>query len=119
MAEGLDILTKVNSSYVDVNYRPHCEIRIKATFVLDDPFPDIPGLKPMNNTEKVEEAGRISDTEDQKTPNEIASNIAEAKANTRAIGLELLGDIPDADMAPPANIAFVCRLNRHTRDKDL
>jgi len=107
VAEGLDVLQKINSAYVDSTYRPHCDIKIKAAFVLDDPFPDIVGLVQQKETEIEEEAGRVSDTEEQRTPNEIAANIADAEANTRAIGLELLGDIPDADIAPPANTAFI------------
>ena len=49
---------------MDATYRPHVDIRIKAAFVLDDPFPDIPGLQPLKHTEIEYEEGRVSDTED-------------------------------------------------------
>lgn len=31
----------------------------------------------------------------------------------------MLGDIPDADMKPPENILYVCKLNPITEEKDL
>lgn len=30
-----------------------------------------------------------------------------------------MGDIPDADITPPENVLFVCKLNPHTTDEDL
>ena len=30
-----------------------------------------------------------------------------------------VGDLPDADIAPPDNVLFVCKLNPHTTDEDL
>lgn len=47
---------------------------------------------------------------------EIQKN-KEAKA--RATILEIVGDIPDADIAPPENVLFVCKLNPVTTDDDL
>ena len=31
----------------------------------------------------------------------------------------MLGDLPDADVAPPDNVLFVCKLNAVTQDDDL
>lgn len=31
----------------------------------------------------------------------------------------MLGDIPDADLKPPENILYVCKLNPITEEKDL
>lgn len=45
MAEGLEVLAKINSAYVDQNGRPYQNIRIKHTLIIDDPFPDPAGLK--------------------------------------------------------------------------
>jgi peptidyl-prolyl cis-trans isomerase-like 4 len=33
--------------------------------------------------------------------------------------LEIVGDLPDAEMAPPENVLFVCKLNPVTSDDDL
>lgn len=43
----------------------------------------------------------------------------EREANARATILEIVGDLPDADMAPPENVLFVCKLNPVTTDDDL
>ena len=32
-------------------------------------------------------------------------------ANQRAVMLEMIGDLPDKDVAPDANVLFVCKLN--------
>ena len=44
VVEGLDVLSKINSSIVDDNFRPLLDIRIKHTNVLFDPYDDPPGL---------------------------------------------------------------------------
>lgn len=41
------------------------------------------------------------------------------EAKARATILEIVGDIPDADIAPPENVLFVCKLNPVTNDEDL
>ena len=33
--------------------------------------------------------------------------------------LEMIGDLPEADCAPPENVLFVCKLNPVTSDDDL
>jgi peptidyl-prolyl cis-trans isomerase-like 4 len=53
--EGLDVLQKINTAFVDANNRPLRNIRIKHTLVLDDPFPDpaglvIPDASPVSTT---------------------------------------------------------------------
>jgi peptidyl-prolyl cis-trans isomerase-like 4 len=37
----------------------------------------------------------------------------------RAIVLEMLGDLPDADIKAPENVLFICKLNPVTQDEDL
>jgi hypothetical protein len=41
------------------------------------------------------------------------------EARARATILEMVGDLPDADIAPPENVLFVCKLNPVTTDDDL
>lgn len=43
----------------------------------------------------------------------------EKEAKTQAILLEMVGDLPDADIRPPENVLFVCKLNPVTTDEDL
>ncbi|MEQ2217965.1 hypothetical protein XENOCAPTIV_027142 [Xenoophorus captivus] len=42
--QGLDVLTKINESFVDKDFVPFQDIRINHTVVLDDPFDDPPDL---------------------------------------------------------------------------
>ena len=41
------------------------------------------------------------------------------EAKSRAVVLEMIGDLPEADAAPPANMLFVCKLNPVTTEEDL
>lgn len=50
---------------------------------------------------------------------EINEMVAEREAKARATILEMVGDIPDVDVAPPENVLFVCKLNPVTTDDDL
>merc|ERR1719427_1378640 len=54
-----------------------------------------------------------------KSEDEINEIIASKEALARATILEMVGDLPDADVAPPENVLFVCKLNPVTCDDDL
>lgn len=41
------------------------------------------------------------------------------EARAQALTLEMVGDLPFADVAPPENVLFVCKLNAVTRSEDL
>ena len=40
-------------------------------------------------------------------------------ARAQALTLEMVGDLPFADVAPPENVLFVCKLNQVTKSEDL
>merc|ERR1719461_1965264 len=50
---------------------------------------------------------------------QVAEVIAEKEAKAQATILEMIGDLPEADCAPPENVLFVCKLNPVTNDDDL
>merc|ERR1712227_7547 len=50
---------------------------------------------------------------------EVNEIIADKEAKARATILEMVGDLPEADCAPPENVLFVCKLNPVTTDDDL
>jgi len=54
-----------------------------------------------------------------KTMEEVEEMVKEKEAAARATILEIVGDLPDADVAPPENVLFVCKLNPVTTDEDL
>lgn len=128
VVEGHETLRKLNEAIVDENFRPYQDIRITHTVILDDPFADPRGFRepsrsPSPSAERLQN-GRIAadediDDTDGKTMEEIQEMLAEREAKARATILEIVGDLPDAEMAPPENVLFVCKLNPVTTDDDL
>ena len=53
-------------------------------------------------------------------PEEEAEEARRAQdARAAALTLEMVGDLPFANVRPPENVLFVCKLNAVTRDEDL
>ncbi|XP_044144730.1 peptidyl-prolyl cis-trans isomerase-like 4 [Bufo gargarizans] len=128
VTEGTDVLKRINETFVDKDFVPFQDIRINHTVILDDPYDDPPGLPiPDRSPEPTKEqldSGRIGADEEiddnkGKSHEEIEEQFAEKEAKTRAVLLEMVGDIPDADIKPPENVLFVCKLNPVTTDEDL
>lgn len=130
VAEGLDTLGAIDSAYCDAEGRPYQNIRIKHTILLDDPFPDPDGLRPPDRSPSPtadqlrQDKERLADDEaldehEGKSAEELEEALAAQAAKSRAEVLEMLGDLPDADIAPPENVLFVCKLNPVTQDEDL
>lgn len=131
VAEGHDTLMRINEAYVDEKGRPYKNIRIKHTYILDDPFDDpsqlaelIPDASPEGKPkDEVDADVRLEDDwvpmEEQLAPGELEEVIREKDAHSRAVVLESIGDIPDAEIKPPDNVLFVCKLNPVTEDEDL
>ncbi|KAI8387313.1 peptidyl-prolyl cis-trans isomerase-like 4 [Blakeslea trispora] len=126
VVEGFDVLDKINNAYCDEKGRPFRDIRIKHTIIIDDPFPDPEGLQipdesPLPTKEQIESM-RIADDEDLEEmgdPEEIEKRMREKEAKAHALTLEMIGDLPFAEVKAPENVLFVCKLNPVTRDEDL
>jgi peptidyl-prolyl cis-trans isomerase-like 4 len=93
-------------------------------FFIDDPFPDPPGLMkpPASPTRPPDISTRIAEDEDPLAtlPEEEEERIRREKAAAAsALTLEMVGDLPFANIRPPENVLFVCKLNPVTRDEDL
>ncbi|GAB2219722.1 hypothetical protein Droror1_Dr00007359 [Drosera rotundifolia] len=131
VAEGWETLGRINDAIVDEKGRPLKDIRVKHTYVLDDPFDDpeeMLGLVPEGSPagkprEECVDDVRLEDDwvpmEEKMDVREIEEVIREKEARSRAVVLETVGDIPDADVKPPENVLFVCKLNSVTEDEDL
>ena len=124
VVEGLDTLEKLNEVFVDQDGRPLKDVRIRHVEILDDPFPDPPGLKVPNEipTKPPDNSTRIAEDEDPLAT--LPEEEAEAQrrinaARASALTLEMVGDLPFANVRPPENVLFVCKLNPVTRDEDL
>jgi len=131
VGEGLEeTLSKINEAFVDKECRPKVDIRINHTHVLDDPFEDpegftMPSRSPspdpkrlfghgtrIGADELIIEDDDLNETE-RKERDEILT--AEHRANV----LNIIGDLPSADVEPDKNVLFVCKLNPVTTDEDL
>ncbi|TFY79739.1 hypothetical protein EWM64_g4269 [Hericium alpestre] len=124
VVEGMDTLDKINEVFVDQEGRPFKDIRIRHVVILDDPFPDPPGLEvpaepPLRPSDN---STRIAEDEDvlEELPEEEVEEARRKKAaEAAALTLEMVGDLPFANVRPPENVLFVCKLNPVTRDEDL
>merc|ERR1711997_1096717 len=128
MGEGDEVINKLNNTITDTEGRPYQDIRITHTVVLHDPYDDPPGLQLRENspepTAEMLASTRIGADEnindfEGRTEEEINEILADKEAKARATILEMVGDLPDADVAPPENVLFVCKLNPVTADEDL
>ncbi|KAI0265083.1 cyclophilin-like domain-containing protein [Gloeopeniophorella convolvens] len=124
VVEGLDTLDKINEVFVDQGGRPFKDIRIRHVVVLEDPFPDPLGLVVPESppTRPQDNSTRIAEDENplEELPEEEAEKQRrEQAAAASALTLEMVGDLPFANVRPPENVLFVCKLNAVTRDEDL
>lgn len=128
VVEGSDVLLELNEAICDDKNRPYRDIRITHTVILDDPFEDprgfrVPSRSPSPSAERLR-GGRIGADEEidetaGKTEQEVVEMRQDREAQARATILEIIGDLPDAEIAPPENVLFVCKLNAITTDDDL
>lgn len=131
VAEGLDTLMRINEAYVDEKDKPYKNIRIKHTYILDDPFDDPPQLTELipdaspegKPKDEVDDDVRLEDDwipiDEQLDADQLEEMIRAKTAHSSAVVLETIGDIPEAEIKPPDNVLFVCKLNPITEDEDL
>jgi peptidyl-prolyl cis-trans isomerase-like 4 len=126
VVEGFDALEKINTAFIDNTGRPLQDIRILHTVVLDDPYDDPPGFveppsSPLPSDEQRATVRIAYDEvlEENTDPEKLEKVRREREARAQALTLELIGDLPSADITPPEQILFVCKLNPVTRDEDL
>ena len=126
VVEGFDVLDKINTAFVDDKGRPLKDIRVRHTAILDDPFDDPAGLvvppeSPVPTAAQLATV-RIADDEEleeEQDPEKLEKVRREREARAQALVLEMVGDLPFAEVKPPENVLFVCKLNPITHDEDL
>lgn len=121
VVEGFDTLETINAAFCDERGRPLKDLRIRHTVILEDPFDDPPGLivpteSPLPSKAQLATV-RIADGEDirEEDPEVAETRRREREANAQALTLEMVGDLPFADVKPPENVLFVCKLNPVTQ----
>ena len=119
--EGLEILSKINETICDKENVPYNPIRIRHSVILDDgEIPDptwFPRTLPDSPPEVIDEL--LTTVDDEVDEKILAEREKEAIARAQEVELELMGDLPSADIRPPKNVLFVCQLNPVTEDDDL
>uniref|UniRef100_A0A8C8G2C0 Peptidyl-prolyl cis-trans isomerase n=1 Tax=Oncorhynchus tshawytscha TaxID=74940 RepID=A0A8C8G2C0_ONCTS len=99
VSEGMDVLAKINETFVDKDFIPFQDIRINHTVILEDPFDDpadlpVPDRSPEPTKEQLD-SGRIGADEvindtDGKKAEELDELLKEKEAKTQAILLEMV-----------------------------
>jgi len=137
-------LDSLNAVLCDESGRPYVDIRVLHTHVLVDPFDDPPALAsllPPSSPLVLRPSSEIVpprlDLNEAEAAAEEAAELASGKAPSadvlaqrkrkrmeeeaasRAVLLEMVGDLPSADVAPPDTALFVCKLNPITSARDL
>lgn len=119
-----------NEVFCDEGNRPFQDVFIKRTVVLSDPFPDPETFAnlPVKSSDEPSEsflkhkrigAHESLDDYKDKTEEELEAEMRERTAEGNALVLEIIGDLPSADVKPPENVLFVCKLNPITQSDDL
>ncbi|PBP16051.1 RNA binding protein [Diplocarpon rosae] len=126
VVEGFDALEKINEAFCDEKGRPLVDIRIKHTVILDDPYEDPPGLleppeSPLPSKAQLATVriGEDDNLDEELDPEAVEKQRREREARAQALTLEMVGDLPFAEVKPPENVLFVCKLNPVTTDEDL
>lgn len=126
VVEGFDTLEKINAAFIDDKGRPLKDIRILHTVILDDPYDDPEGVveppeSPVPSAAQLAtvRVGYDEELEEEKDPEALERVRREREARAQALTLEMVGDLPFAEVAPPENVLFVCKLNPVTQDEDL
>lgn len=143
-----NILDQIAATYCDASGRPYADIRVIRALVVDDPFDDPPGMAqllrergvifdnadervlsspdyerpPEENVEiriQADQVDPVTGEEDLERLRAQEEEILKREDKSRAVVLEMLGDLPDADATAPENVLFVCKLNPVTEDEDL
>lgn len=143
-----NVLDQIAATYCDADGRPYADIRVIRALIIDDPFDDPPGMDQLLRErgveineqddrvigspeyerppeEKVEiriqadQVDPLTGEDDLEKMREQEEEIQKREDKSRAVVLEMLGDLPDADVTAPENVLFVCKLNPITEDEDL
>eukprot|EP00916_Digyalum_oweni_P000327 GHVL01000552.1.p1 GENE.GHVL01000552.1~~GHVL01000552.1.p1 ORF type:complete len:475 (+),score=122.97 GHVL01000552.1:76-1500(+) len=120
---SVDVVDKFNNLVLDDEFKPIQPVRIMHTNILFDPFEAsepkrLHDLIPSHSPEVIRDVlydQQLSEIDSK----QLMKKIATAEASSRAVALEMMGDLPDADTKPPENVLFICKLNPYTEDSDL
>ena len=79
---------------------------------------EIGNRKDLKTDEKVEENENMGEIDDE-AENAREKIRREREARAQALTLEIVGDLPYAEVKPPENVLFVCKLNPVTEGQSV
>ncbi|XP_066289054.1 peptidyl-prolyl cis-trans isomerase-like 4 isoform X2 [Branchiostoma lanceolatum] len=114
--EDVDYLDGQHTVFGEVSEGDECWPRLTKLFVITS--------TDRTRTSVCSQSGRIGadeaiDDTEGRSQEEVEEMLEEKEAKARTQILEMVGDLPEADVAPPDNVLFVCKLNPVTQDDDL
>ena len=125
VGEGMDVVQQINEAYCDPQGRPYRNIRIKHVYLLEDPLPDPKGMFVPEKSPEFSVVDERNEADDPENPFEglteeqVKERMERESAKARAQFLEMIGDLPHAEVKPPDEVLFVCKLNPDTQEEDL
>jgi peptidyl-prolyl cis-trans isomerase-like 4 len=142
-----NILDQIAGAYCDADGRPYADIRVLRALVIDDPFDDPASMdrllekrgvilddedrvtaspqheRPPEESVEVriqaDQVDPLNGEEDAEKTRQQEEELLHREDKSRAVVLEMLGDLPSAEIQAPENVLFVCKLNPVTEDEDL
>jgi peptidyl-prolyl cis-trans isomerase-like 4 len=131
VAEGLEYLTRMlELAIVDDHKRPYQDFYIERSHILHDPFEDPPHLAQLavvgarsaatgsGHRITIDPREALAVESGQESPGRQEAR-AQMAADISSQILTGLGDLPAADVKPPENVVFVCKLNPLTDEQGL
>lgn len=118
IAENLEIIDKFNDVFTDEKGKPYQEIRIIRTIILIDTYEKdhekLQKFIPERSPSPIRDKHLLGIGEKEED-----IQIDKTQTKSKAVLLEIAGDLPDADMKPPETTLFVCKLNPVTTEESL
>jgi peptidyl-prolyl cis-trans isomerase-like 4 len=100
------------------------EVEVESGRVVRSPSPDRPAEERV--VKRISAADIVLDDNDSvdeetraRQQRQEEEKAAQMEAKSQAVVLEMLGDLPDADIRAPEDVLFICKLNPITVDEDL
>jgi peptidyl-prolyl cis-trans isomerase-like 4 len=122
---GFDLLLKSRGVVIEENNVDGLYSNQTHRRVIDSPSPvqpeeeSVPKRISAADVTLEDDDDEVDEEERQKKRLLEHEDLAKKEDQSRAVVLEMLGDLPDANIRAPENVLFICKLNPATIDEDL
>ena len=95
----------------------HAQIKLACIRELNTEEDGFPATYALSLDCRTETPFPVLPEEETRPADEIEQAVRRREAHNRAIVLEMIGDIPEAEVKPPSNMLFICKLNPVTTEE--